>query len=68
MMWLYRPSVLRTRVATNVTLLSHPNAIHSYITFRDELTIEDAIILKVSKAVIPKSIQNKYINIMAVAA
>lgn len=45
-------------------LCSLPNVIHRYFPFRDKLTVEDSVILKCSKAVIPPSLQNEYINIM----
>ncbi|CAI5671963.1 unnamed protein product [Oreochromis niloticus] len=41
-----------------------PTAVHPYFPFRDELTVDDGIILKGSKAVIPKSLQGDYITIM----
>uniref|UniRef100_A0A669EUY2 Gypsy retrotransposon integrase-like protein 1 n=1 Tax=Oreochromis niloticus TaxID=8128 RepID=A0A669EUY2_ORENI len=41
-----------------------PTAVHPYFPFRDELTVDDGIILKGFKAVIPKSLQGDYITIM----
>lgn len=43
---------------------SLPHAIRPYFPFRDELTIENGVIMKGHKAVIPKSLQKDYTSIM----
>ena len=43
---------------------SLPHAIRPYFPFRDELTIEDGVIVKGHKAVIPCSLKKEYISIM----
>ena len=41
-----------------------PTSIRQYFTFGDELTIEDGVIMKGPKAVIPQSLQREYVAIL----
>lgn len=41
-----------------------PASVRQYFTFRDELAIEDGIVMKGPKAVIPQSLQREYITIL----
>lgn len=43
---------------------SLPHALYPYFPFRDELTIDDGVIMKGYKAVIPCSLQRQYISIV----
>lgn len=70
---LKRHTVDDTSLQTLSTLIRHewprkqrnlPHAIRPYFPFRDELAINDGVIMKGHKAVIPESLHKDYISIM----